>query len=121
MRRSRGRLFPGENPVGRVIELIPARATPWTRHPGRSTIVGVAANVKEVGFNEVEFSDIYVPFAQMPAPAFDWSRDGPAGDQVIPALRAAAAAIDPRSPGHARRDAGGASTGAFREDGSTCC
>ena len=49
----------------------PGARAPWTRHPGRLTIVGVAANVKEVGFNEVEFNDIYVPFAQMAAPAFE--------------------------------------------------
>ena len=62
--------------------------------PSRTlTIVGVAANVKEVGFNEVEFNGIYVPFAQMPAPAFELvARAGvPAGH---------------RHPGAARRGRG---------------
>ena len=29
------RLFPGEDPVGRVIELIPGARAAWTRRPGR--------------------------------------------------------------------------------------
>jgi putative ABC transport system permease protein len=94
-----GRLFPGESPIGRTIDLIPGARAPWTRRPGQLTIVGVSANVKEIGFNEVGFNDIYVPFAQMPAPAFELvARAGVSAATVIPALRAAAAAIDPRLP-----------------------
>jgi putative ABC transport system permease protein len=93
------RLFPGENPIGRVIELVPGARAAWTRHPGRLTIVGVAANVKEIGFNEVPFNDIYVPFAQMAAPAFELvARTAVPAGTVIPALRAAAASLDPRLP-----------------------
>lgn len=62
-----GRLFPGEDPVGHTIELIPGARARWTRRPGQLTIVGVAGNVKEIGFNETDFNDIYVPFAQMPS------------------------------------------------------
>src|SRR6185295_17966195 len=51
------RVFGGDNPVGRDIDLLPARAR-WTNHPGTLRIVGVATNVKEVGMNEVEFLDI---------------------------------------------------------------
>ena len=93
------RLFPGENPIGRTIDLIPGARASWTRRPGQLTIVGVSANVKEIGFNEVGFNDIYVPFAQMPAPAFELvARAGASTASVIPALRAAAAAVDPRLP-----------------------
>lgn len=93
------RLFPGENPIGRVIELIPGARAAWTRHPGRLTIVGVAGNVKEVGFNEVEFNDLYVPLAQMAAPSFELvARLGVPAATVMPAIRAAAAGIDPRVP-----------------------
>jgi putative ABC transport system permease protein len=93
------RLFPGENPVGRVIELIPGARAPWTRHPGRLTIVGVSGNVKEVGFNEIEFNGIHVPFAQMAAPSFELvARLGLPAATVMPAIRAAAAGIDPRLP-----------------------
>ena len=75
-----------------------ARAS-WTRRPGQLTIVGVSGNVKEVGFNEVDFNDIHVPFAQMPAPGLELvARAGVPPAAVIPALRAAAATIDPRLP-----------------------
>jgi predicted permease len=94
-----GRLFPGEDPIGRVIELIPGARSAWTRRPGQLTIVGVSANVKEIGFNEVDFNDIHVPFAQMPAPSMELvARAAVPPSAVIPALRAAAAAIDPRLP-----------------------
>ena len=94
-----GRLFPGEDPIGRTIELIPGARAPWTRRPGQLTIVGVCANVKEVGFNEVDFNDIHVPFAQMPAPGLELvARTGVSPITVIPILRGAAAAIDPRLP-----------------------
>jgi putative ABC transport system permease protein len=94
-----GRLFPGEDPIGRTIELLPGARAAWTRRPGQLTIVGVSGNVKEVGFNEVDFNDIHVPFAQMPAPALELvARSGVPSAAVIPTLRAAAATIDPRLP-----------------------
>jgi putative ABC transport system permease protein len=93
------RLFPGEDPIGRAIELIPGARSPWTRRPGRLTIIGVSANVKEIEFNETEFNDIYVPFAQMAAPTFDLvARAGVPASTVLPALRAASSTIDPRLP-----------------------
>ena len=39
---SRAACFPARMPIGRAIELIPGARTPWTRRPGRLTIVGVA-------------------------------------------------------------------------------
>jgi putative ABC transport system permease protein len=94
-----GRLFPGEDPIGRVIELIPGARAAWARRPGQLTIVGVAANVKEVGFNEVDLNGIYVPFEQMPATEFELvTRAAVPPATVIPPLRAGLAAIDPRLP-----------------------
>ena len=93
------RLFPGEDPVGRTIELIPGARAAWTRRPGRLAIVGVAGNVKEVGFNEIEFNDIYVPFAQMPAPVHELIvRTAVDPATLADPLRAAVAVIDPRVP-----------------------
>jgi len=59
-------MFPGGDPIGRQIDLNGAR-TAQVRN-GLVTIVGVAANIKEVGMNEIDFADVYVPFAQRPAP-----------------------------------------------------
>jgi putative ABC transport system permease protein len=92
-------VFQGDNPVGRAIDVLPGARAPWTRRPGRLLVVGVAANVKEVGLNEVQFPGIYVPFAQTPSPWFELVvRAGipPAG--LATALRRAAAAVDPAVP-----------------------
>lgn len=90
--------FGSENPLGRVIELLPARA-PWTNRPGPLTVVGVASNVKEVGLNEVEFADIYVPFAQMPAPSVELLvRAGVPAATLSEPLREHAARLDPAVP-----------------------
>jgi len=92
------RMFGGEDPLGRVVELLPAR-TPWTDRPGALTIVGVASNVKDVGLNEAEFGNIYVPFAQMPAPWMELVvRAGMPPDRVGAALAQAAAAVDATLP-----------------------
>jgi predicted permease len=92
-------LFPGEDPIGRAVELIPGARVPWTRRPGRLTIVGVAKHVKEVGLNEVDINSLYVPFAQMPAPVFELiGRSGAAAGTIAAPLRAAAGALDPRVP-----------------------
>jgi predicted permease len=65
------RLFPEGEPIGRTLTLLPGARTPWTRRPGALTIVGVVSNAKNVGLNEVEFNDIYAPFAQAPAPGIE--------------------------------------------------
>jgi putative ABC transport system permease protein len=93
------RMFgPEENPIGQLIELLPSRA-PWTRRPGQLQIVGIAANAKEVGINEVEIAGVYVPFAQMPAASFELivRTETPPAD-LVRALRAAAAGTDPAVP-----------------------
>jgi putative ABC transport system permease protein len=92
-------LFPDENPIGRAIELIDRQRTPWTDRPGQLLVVGVASNIKEVGLNEVEFNDIYVPFAQMPAPFVELiAHTDMAPSAVAPVLREAAGSVDPALP-----------------------
>ena len=88
-------MFPNQNPIGRTIELLPRAHAPWTNRPGSLTIVGVAANVKQVGLNEIEFKDLCVPFAQAPSPGLEIvARTGIDAAAVIPALRAALAGVD---------------------------
>jgi putative ABC transport system permease protein len=53
------RVFGGENPVGRELVLLPDRQP--------VEIVGVAANTKELGLDEVVFNAVYLPFAQHPS------------------------------------------------------
>jgi putative ABC transport system permease protein len=56
--------FGGENPVGRTVNIVPGgdRSVP----AGPVRIVGLAANTRELGRDEVPFQDIYLPFAQNP-------------------------------------------------------
>ena len=92
-------LFPGISAIDRTIELLPGARAPWTRHPGPLTIVGVAHNAKEIFINETPMNDIYVPFAQMPAPRFEMLARAAIPPAVVgPALRKAAADLDPALP-----------------------
>jgi putative ABC transport system permease protein len=86
------RFFPGERAVGRTVELIPHHVgSPWTNRPGLVTIVGVVGNVRNFSINEVDFSNVYLPFAQAPAPSLDLvaATAIPAGNAVDPLRRAA--------------------------------
>ena len=93
------RLFPGESAIGQRLDLVPGARTIWTRRPGIVLVVGVVRNVKDVGINEVEFGNLYVPFAQAPAPSVELivKSSIPAGGLAAP-LRALAAGINPDLP-----------------------
>ena len=93
------RLFPGEDPIGRQLEVVPRRRTGWTARPGLVTIVGVAGNVRNFGLNEVEFNNLFLAFAQAPSPTVEMivtSASAPGG--VADALRRSAADVDPALP-----------------------
>jgi putative ABC transport system permease protein len=92
------RLFPGENPLGRSIELVPGARTPWTRRPGIVLVVGVAPNVKDVGINEVEFGDLYLPFAQAPGPGMELLVRSTGSAPMAQALRQVVADVEPDLP-----------------------
>jgi ABC-type antimicrobial peptide transport system permease subunit len=62
-------------------------------------IVGVVSNVKEIELNEVEFADVYVPFAQVPSPWLELvARTGVPPAAVAAALRDRAASLDSSMP-----------------------
>lgn len=89
--------FRDEDPIGRKIEIMPAR-TRQVRS-GVVTIVGVAANIKELRPNEAAVADIYVPFAQRPAIGPELIVRGNGASDSMPAqLRAVANEIDPAVP-----------------------
>ncbi|HEX4567659.1 MAG TPA: ABC transporter permease [Vicinamibacterales bacterium] len=93
------RIFPGEDPIGRVIELLPRSRTGWASRPGPVTIVGVSANAKEVDVHEVDANSLCLPFAQAPSPEPGVFAVA-AGDQagVVTAMRSALASVDPSLP-----------------------
>jgi putative ABC transport system permease protein len=59
------RFFADRDPIGREILILPGARGPWVKR-GRVQIVGVVANIKDVGVHEVDFNNIYLPFAQSP-------------------------------------------------------
>jgi predicted permease len=91
------RVFHGANPIGRQVELNGARTLQVPS--GIVTVVGVAANIKEVGLNEANIPDIYVPFAQRTATSVELIVRGNGASDSMPALlRAAAGKTDPAVP-----------------------
>jgi putative ABC transport system permease protein len=91
------RIFPGENAIGRPLTIMTA-SVPWVKRE-TVTIVGVVSNVKNVGVNEVEFNDIYVPFAQTPvASLLLVIRSDVPPDTLTDTLRHEVAALDADIP-----------------------
>ena len=91
--------FGDENPIGRAIELLPGARAAWTDRPGALLVIGVVATVKDVGLNEIAFGNIYVPFAQMPAPRIELVvRAAASSDDMLEPVRRAVARIDPAVP-----------------------
>ena len=91
-------IFGDASPLGRALEFV-ARSGRWASQVDSAVIVGVASNVKEVGLNEVEFGDVYLPFAQLPSPSIELvARTGVPPLGVADALRQRAARVDPAMP-----------------------
>jgi putative ABC transport system permease protein len=92
-------LFPGEHAVGKRLQFIPSWRQSWTDRPGVVEIVGVVANTRDISVEEVQFPDVFVPYAQAPSPTVEVivhasiPPDGLAGP-----LRNAAAALDRSLP-----------------------
>jgi putative ABC transport system permease protein len=87
------RVFGEEDPIGKQLTIRPGGddAVPI----GKVQIVGVAANAKELGLNEVEFNDVYLPFAQnVPHSAFVLLKTSSISG-VAPALRQKLQKLDP--------------------------
>jgi hypothetical protein len=92
------RFFPGESPIGHTLLLLPGAGARWVGQ-GPVEIVGVVSNVKDVGFNEVDFNNIYVPFAQNPAPAIGvYAHTAVPPTDVAPLVRQALARLDRNLP-----------------------
>jgi len=88
------RMFGGEDPIGRSINFDSSRGLVAR---GTVTIVGVAADIKEVRLHEVAMPDLYLSFAQRPHASVELLVRGRGSDRtMVPALREAAA--DPLVP-----------------------
>jgi predicted permease len=90
-------VFHGANPIGRQVELSGARTLQV--RSGIVTVVGVAANIREIELNEASFADIYVPFAQRTSTNVELIVRGNGDSGSMPALlRKAAGETDPAVP-----------------------
>ncbi|MFZ0591859.1 MAG: FtsX-like permease family protein, partial [Bryobacteraceae bacterium] len=77
--------FPGENPIGKRL-LILGNLDSAARE-GIVEIVGVTANVRDVGLDEVPFDDLYFPLAQTAPRAIYVTLKSSAPASVAPLLR----------------------------------
>ena len=94
--------FANENPVGHTIKVVAPRDAARFR-PGELQIVGVVANTKEVGLDEVNFDSMYVPMPQnavADAMLAVRTATDTGSAAVAAALRREVAALDPNQPLH---------------------
>jgi putative ABC transport system permease protein len=94
------RVFPGENPIGKEIEIISGTQA-WVSRGGaaRAEIVGVVSNAKDAAMNEISMSGLYLPFAQRPSSTFQTIVHASVPpDRVVEPLRNAVRDLDPRLP-----------------------
>jgi predicted permease len=88
--------MPDGDPIGRQVSLggVHSPVQPFT-----ATIVGIAANIKDVSPSGLTMPDVYAAFAQRPTPGAELVVRGNGGNESMPALmRAAAAKADPSIP-----------------------
>lgn len=89
------RAFPGQEAVGQRVAL-PSTRISWLK-TGTFEIVGVARNIKEIALNETAMADVYVAYAQHPAPDVEFIvRTSASPEGTARLLRDAAA--DPQIP-----------------------
>jgi putative ABC transport system permease protein len=92
------RYFPGDNPLGRQITIL-SGLEPGEIKPQVDQVVGVAANIKEVGVGEVPFVTIYLPFAQNPMRnMYVVARAPTSAESVTAALRREISSVDKDLP-----------------------
>jgi putative ABC transport system permease protein len=85
--------WPGEDPIGKRIQIYDSQPMPWRE------IVGVVNDTKEAGLGAPTRPEIYVPFSQRPRTAMTLIAHTAAGpEQLAGAMRAAVQAVDPEQP-----------------------
>ncbi|MEP7346079.1 MAG: ABC transporter permease, partial [Gemmatimonadaceae bacterium] len=97
------RLWPGEDPIGKVLQCCEGSAT----DPRNKTVVGVVGDVRSQGLGSPIVPEFYLPIAQAPDVAWDWIQrsmtlvlrgSGSDGSSLASAMRTAVHDIDPTVP-----------------------
>ena len=89
------KFFPGEDPIGKHVEL------GWRRNKSRvgGDVIGVVADVKSFGLDQISPAQIYVPLSQVPIDTIAFVvRTSTSEASLIAPVRAAVAATDPDMP-----------------------
>jgi putative ABC transport system permease protein len=89
------KFFPGEDPIGKHIQL------GWRRNKMRvgADVIGVVADVKSFGLDQISPPQIYLPLSQIPMDTMAFVvRTTTAETTLVAPARAAVAAIDPNVP-----------------------
>jgi putative ABC transport system permease protein len=85
--------WPGEDPIGKRIQIYDLLPMPWRE------IVGVVNDTKQAGLDAPTRPEIYVPFSQRERVAMTLIAHTAAGpEQLADAMRAAVQAVDPEQP-----------------------
>jgi putative ABC transport system permease protein len=88
--------FRSEDPIGKRLIIV---AGDEGIRLGPVEIVGVAANTREVGLDEVPFGDVYLPFEQHPVPSMEvLIRTAVSPAALTQAVRSAVNIMDPGAP-----------------------
>jgi putative ABC transport system permease protein len=91
------RAFSGKDPVGQYLDLRPPSTSKL--EIGLVQIVGVVGNIKNVGMNEVDFNNVYLPIAQSPLPTIHLVVHATVPPlAAVDALRAEIHRLDPNLP-----------------------
>ena len=85
--------WPGEDPIGKRIQIYDSQPMPWRE------IVGVVNDTKEAGLGAPTRLEIFVPFSQRPRAAMTLiAHTAAEPEQLAGAMRAAVQAVDPEQP-----------------------
>ncbi len=84
------RIFDGEDPVGKELEIRSGSAA-----PGKVQIVGLVSNTTEFSQNEISFDDVYLPFEQNPGQAmYVLAKTQSSADSLLPIVRREIRSVD---------------------------
>ena len=91
------RFFPDEDPLGKRI--VVGWRRPEGLPPAGGEVVGVVGDVKELGLDQSDPPEVYIPYAQLPTSAMDVVlRTGVAPLSLTRSVSAAVARLDPELP-----------------------
>ncbi|HEX8174893.1 MAG TPA: ABC transporter permease [Pyrinomonadaceae bacterium] len=85
--------FPGEDPIGKRINLGNPEKSPWL------TVIGIVRDVRQKALNEEPYPQMYVPYAQFPSRSMTLlARTSNEPSMLVPAIRSELSSMDKDQP-----------------------